>query len=302
MTRWAWVGLALPLVGCVIPFVHSRREQPQPPEAVRRFSAQAQALGRFPGPPELPDVTRSMSAAIEALPEVTGGEQLAREVRRRAEAMRLTEPPEAEALARASVSVALEALRRARSSAAQADRDQAVERARQAIQKIEPGQRATLDRAYQEVARAMIVVSGGRTGAAPGSELSQLVARFAVEEPDDARRTGAHAIAALAGALERLPHPPAHAGDTAKELRKRAERLATASALDYSGQLKDALSLAVGALDRAALPLAARRLLDEAHAAVEALRADRPFDLQRAAAQEPLRLVADAITVRVTAR
>jgi hypothetical protein len=71
----------------------------------------------------------------------------------------------------------------------------------------------------------MIVVTGGRAESVTGSELSQLVARFAVEEPDDARRTGAQVIAAMGDELERLPHPPPHAERVAKELRKRAERL-----------------------------------------------------------------------------
>ena len=110
----------------------------------------------------------------------------------------------------------------------------------------------------------MVVVTGGSTGAATGSELSQLVARFAVEQPDDARRTGAQAIAAMGDALLRLPLAPEHARRTAHELRKRAERLATAPPLDYAGQLKDALSLVVRSLVRAAAPPAERRLLDEA--------------------------------------
>jgi hypothetical protein len=182
------------------------------------------------------------------------------------------------------------------------DKNRAVEAARQAIEKVEPGQPATLDSAYQEVARAMVVVTGGRAAAATGSELSQLVARFAVEEPEDARRTGAQVIAAMGEVLGRLPTPSEHAGRTARELRKRADRLAAAAPLNYSGQLKDALSLVVGALDRADLPPVERRRLDEARAAVEALRADRPLDLQHAAAADALRLVTDAMGASVSPR
>jgi hypothetical protein len=153
-----------------------------------------------------------------------------------------------------------------------------------------------------EVARAMVIVTGGGQGAAGQSELSQLVARFAVAEPADARRTGAQAIAAMADALPRLPRPPAHAMHTAHKLRKRAEELAKAEPLDYAAQLKDALSLVVGALDRAAVSPAERSLLDEARVAVDAIRPDRPLQLQEAAVQEALRLVSDAITVAISAR
>jgi hypothetical protein len=128
------------------------------------------------------------------------------------------------------------------------------------------------------------------------------VARFAVEQPDDARRTGAQAIAAMSDALLRLPLAPEHAARTAHELRKRAERLATASPLDYAGQLKDALSLVVRSLARADAQPGERRLLDEAEVAVAAIRADRPLELQQGAAQDALRLVTDAMTVSVTAR
>jgi hypothetical protein len=58
----------------------------------------------------------------------------------------------------------------------------------------------------------------------------------------------------------------------------------------------------VGSLDRAAAAPAERRLVDEARAAVDAIRDDRPLALQQAAAQEALRLVTDAITVSVSAR
>jgi len=294
------VGLVLTISGCVIPLVHNRREKAQTPDAVQRFSAQAQALTRAPGAPSLPDVTRSMSVAIEALPDVEDGDRMASEVRKQAEAM--SQSNETDALARASLNAALEAVRRSKPRVPQADKDRAVEVAREAIQKIDPGQRATVDTAYREVATAMVVVTGGGKGAATGSELSQLVARFAVEQPDDARRTGAQAIAAMSDALLRLPLAPEHAARTAHELRKRAERLATASPLDYAGQLKDALSLVVRSLARADAQPGERRLLDEAEVAVAAIRADRPLELQQGAAQDALRLVTDAMTVSVTAR
>jgi hypothetical protein len=302
MRRLPWVGLVLPLFGCVMPFVHSHREQPQAPAAVQRFSHEAQARARATGAPGLPDVTRSMGDAIEALPDVKGGDQLAQKVLKQADEMRQRGPDQTDALARASLEAALEAVRRAKPAVPQRNKDQAIEVARHAIEKIEPGHQATVDIAYQDVAHAMVVVTGGRAGAETGSELSQLVARFAVEEPDDARRTGAQAIAVMGDELPRLALPPEHASRTARELRKRADRLATAPALEYAGQLKDALSLVVGSLDRATASPAERRLLDEAKVSVGAIRADRPLDLQQAAAAAALRLVTDAITVSLTAR
>jgi hypothetical protein len=302
MKRPTCIALVLPLVGCVLPFVHSHREEPRTPAAVLRFSSEAQALMRAPGAPALPEVTRSMSDAIEALPNVDGGGRLANEVRKQADAMAEGAPSEADVRARASLGTALEAVRRAKASASQADKDKAVEAARQAIEKVAPGQRATIHVAYAEVARAMVVVTGGHAPAATGSELSQLVTRFSVEERDEARRTGAQAIAAMSDALQHLPHAPEHAERTARELRQRAERLATAPALDYAGQLKEALTLVVGALDRATVSPAERRLVDEAKVAVEAIRADRPLELQQAAMAAALRLVTDAIEVGVTAR
>lgn len=300
--RLPLVGLVVTLSGCVIPLVHNRPEKAHSPDAVQRFSAQAQALTRAPGAPSLPDVTRSMSVAIEALPDVQDGDRMASEVRKQAEAMRRRGPSETDALARASLNAALEAVRRAHPKVPQSDKDQAVAVARQAIEKIDPAERATVDAAYREVASAMVVVTGGSKGAATGSELSQLVARFADEQPDDARRTGAQAIAAMSDALLRLPLPPEHARRTAHELRKRAERLATASPLEYAGQLKDALSLVVRSLAGVAAQPAERQLLDEAKGAVDAIRVDRPLELQQAAAQDALRLVTDAMTVSVNSR
>jgi hypothetical protein len=298
MQRLLW--LVLPLSGCVIPFVHSHREKPQTPAAVQRFSDKAQALTRTPGAPSLPEVTYSMSAAIEALPEVKGRDELALAVSQQAEAM-TQRPNETATLARASLDAGLEAVRRAKPSVPQGDKNKAVAVASLAIEKVEREQPATLNIAYREVARAMVVVTGGRAGAATGHELSQLVARFAVEEPDDARRTGAQAIAAMGEAFERLPRPPEHAAHVAKELRKRAERLASASSLDYAAQLQDALSVVVRSLDHAAVEPAHRRLLDEAKVAIGAIRDDRPLELQQAAAAAALRLVTEAIEVSVSA-
>jgi hypothetical protein len=300
MKRSTWILPVLSLFGCVLPFVHSHREEARTPAAVERFASEAQALSRAPATPALSAVTRSMSDAIEALPDVDGGGQLALDVRKQAKAMTDAAPNDAGALARASLGTALEAVRRAKANASRAEKDKAVETARQAIEKVQPGQPATITLAYTEVARAMAVVTSGHAPAATGSELSQLVARFAVEERDEARRTGAQAIAAMGDALQHLPRPPPHGERTTNELRKRAEQLASAPALDYSGQLKEALTLVVKSLDHAELTAAQRRLVDEAKVAVELIRADRPLELQQGAMADALRLVTDAIEVGVT--
>ena len=295
--------LVLTLSGCVIPLVHNRREKPQTPEAVQRFSAQAHALTRAPGAPSLPEVTRSMSVAIEALPDVTDGDRLASEVRTQAEAMRQRAPNETDALARTSLNAALEAVRRAKPNVPQADKDQAVEVARRAIEKIDPAERATVDVAYREVASAMVVVTGGRTGAATGSELSQLVARFAVEQPDDARRTGAQAIAAMSDALAA---PAARAG-----ARTATPPASCASA--RSGSRRPRRSSMRGSSRRRCRSWSARSLAPPRRPRIGACSTRRRSRWMRsapivrwsckpAAAQDALRLVTDAMTVSVTAR
>jgi hypothetical protein len=288
--RLACLGVVVTLVGCVrIPFLRVHRDSPRPPEAVVRFSNESQALGRAPAAADLAEATRSMSYAIEALPEVQGGDQLARTVRTQAEAMgQSAQDP------RTSLDAGLEAVRRAKSNAPKGSKEQAVEQAQQAIEKIAPDEPATVDAAYRQVARAMVVVTGGGAVSSSGSELSRLVARFAVDEPDNARRTGAQAIVEVADQVERLPFAHQHEAD---DLRKKAGQLAAASPLDYAPKLKEALTLAIKSLDRESAPAATRQLLDEARVAVDAIRPDRPLELQRPAAQEALRLVADAITV-----
>jgi hypothetical protein len=292
--RVGLVALVLPVVGCVIPGGHHGRVVPHSPEAVQRFTRKAEALVGTPSAPSLSELTYSMSAAVEALPQVKDGEQLEQRLSKLAEEMN-ERPNEAETLARSSLDVALEAVERARPPIPRQDKDRAVDGARRAITKAKAGEPTTVVAAYREVARAMQLLTNGTGEAARGGELSQLVARFTVDEPDDAQRTGAQAIAAMAEALKGLAWPAEGAEHSAKELEARAEKLAKASSLEYAGQLKAALSLSLRALDRAALPAAERRLLDEARPAVEAIRDDRPLALQHAAAAVALRLVTEAM-------
>jgi hypothetical protein len=198
--------------------------------------------------------------------------------------------------ARPALEAALAALKTSRSVVRESERDQSVEAARQAVGRIDQDP-STVDAAYREVARAMVIVTGGRTERQDAGRLQSLVLRFAVEEAAEARRTGAQAIAGVASALPELPLSIEHVARITHDLQERADRLSAAAPLDYAGQLKDALAAIEVALHGAHPPPAAEALLVEARQAVDALRADRPFELQRACAQDALRLIADALTV-----
>jgi hypothetical protein len=289
--RWL-LALAISTVGCVrIPFLRAKHEQHGSPEVVLRFASQADQLGRVPNAPGLPQVTRTLASAVEALPEVPNRRELGLRIHAQANALM-----HAVTAARPALDAALEALKTTKSAVRESERDQSVEAARQAVERIDQDP-ATVQAAYREVARAMVIVTGGRTERQDAGQLQALVLRFAVEEAAEARRTGARAIAAVASALPGLPIPVKHVGRVARELQERADRLAGAPLLDYAGKLKEALAAILAALDGAQSPPAAKLLLVEARQAVDALRPDRPFELQRACAQDALRLIADALTV-----
>src|SRR5262249_23167589 len=126
---------------------------------------------------------------------------------------------------------------------------------------------------------------------APGASLPALVARLAVDDDEGARRTGPQLVYAIAEELRALR------GDTG-DLAKRADRLAGAGPLEYAPALRDALERAVEALSKLRVSAPAFvALRSEAHDAVQRIARDRPFELQRPAAQDALRLIADALTV-----
>src|SRR5262249_42251120 len=84
----------------------------------------------------------------------------------------------------------------------------------------------------------------------------------------------------------------------AGDLDQHAERLARAAPLEYAPALRDALERVVDALGRLRVSAPAfAALLSQAHDAVQRIARDRPFELQRPAAQDALRLIADALTV-----
>jgi hypothetical protein len=139
--------------------------------------------------------------------------------------------------------------------------------------------------------RTFLLFTGGRSVLAFGAELPQLVARFAVEDDDAARRTGAQALYALARQLQAL-------GANPHDLSERADKLTRAAPLDYAPQLREALERAVDAIGtlHPANP-ATDSLIAQAREAVQRIARDRPFELQRPAVQDALRLISDALIV-----
>jgi hypothetical protein len=277
--RRSAIALAVLLGGC-FPFFGGKGDPPRTPDAVVRFASAANALGVPPDPPPLPEVTRLLAGAVESLPAAPEERALGQKIDAEARAMR---GPDQEA-ARRSLALALQALEKMKKPAGSTrDRQRALADVQQA---------ANIDEGYRAVARAMLLFTGGQPEVASGGELSALVARFASEDAEAARRTGAQVVYALAAALGGLH---ADAGD----LRQRAARLVDAAPLAYAPELRDALALAVDALAKLPQPTPAfAALRQQAQQAMQRIVRDRPFDLQRAVMQDALRLVSDAITVR----
>jgi hypothetical protein len=292
--------MSLLLIGC-IPFLHSKPEPPRMPAMVERFAAEASALGIEPAQPTLPAVTRTLGHAVEALPWTKNGAELGAQIGAEAQAMEKDGAAEEVEHARRSLSLELEAADAVKQTAgSQAERERALLGARQSVESLAVSSRPAVEDAYRAVARALLAVCGGGGLASTSNPLADLVARFAVEDADAARRTGAQLAFAMASTLDELPAAPHKNAQRAAELRKHAQRLADAGTLDYSAQLKEALTIAVDALtavERAQRFSALAALRAEARAAVGRINADRPFELQRAAAQDAVRLLADALTV-----
>ena len=272
------------------------------PAMVERFASEASALGLAPAQPELPAVTRTLGHAVESLPwtQIAGdrGAKIAAE----AQAMENDGADKEAEHARRSLTLALEAADAVKKApGSQAERQRALGAARQAVESLAPdAPRSAVEDAYRAVARALLAVCGGGGSATTDHPLEGLVARFAVEDADQARSTGAQLTYAMARALDELPQRPAKVASLAGKLRAEAQKLADAPTLDYSAQLKKALTLAVEALaavvqrERSG---ALETLRAEARDAVHRINSDRPFELQRPAAQDAIRLLADALTV-----
>jgi hypothetical protein len=284
--RLCLIGLALQWLvmvsaGC-LPFFGGKRAPPRAPAAVQRFAAGASALGLPPSPPPLSEVTRLLASAVESLPNAPGARERAREIDAQAQAMHGDAADDGRR-ARLSMSLALQALQKMRKPAgSKQDREHALQNVQETVG-VHDG--------YRAVARALAIFTGGQPGLIAGAALPALVARFAIEDDDMARRTGAQAVFAVGEALR------AHGVD-AGNLSQRAEQLASAAPLEYAPALRDALQQAVEALRKVKASAAAfASLTAEAHDAVERIARDRPFELQRPAAQDALRLIADALTV-----
>jgi hypothetical protein len=279
--RGSAIALSLWLLLCAgcFPFFGRKGEPPRTPDAVVRFASAANALGVPPSPPPLPEVTRLLAGAVESLPAAPGANELGQKIAVEAQTMRGTADPEA---ARRSLSFAVQAIERMKKPAGSPKDHQ------QAIADVQKA--GSIEDGYRAVARALLLFTGGPL--ATGEDLPALVARFAVEDTDAARRTGAQVLYALASALVAVHADP---GD----LQQRAQRLTDADPLSYTPQLRDGLAVAIDALAKLKqTPPAVEALRVQGHAAVQRITRDRPFELQRPVVQDALRLLSDAITVK----
>jgi hypothetical protein len=293
--------MPLLLAGC-LPFWRGKPEPPRPPEVVQRFFTAAEALGVPPASPSLAEVTHALGRAVVALPATPPARELGQKIEGEAQAME-TQPATALAHAPASLALALQAIDgMKRPAGAASDRRHSVDEAQKAVRAVSaPATDAgRVAEAYRAIARALLVVTGAKGSQAPASALLALVARLAVDDTEQAQRTAAQALYAVADAFDALPSPSSKVHERAAELRTRAAALGDAEPLDYAARLKTALDAAVDALDAVG---EARRLpaLDslrrQARDAVARITPERPFELQRARVQDALRLVCDGITI-----
>jgi hypothetical protein len=296
--KLGWLPFAL--VGC-ISFQHDKAATPRTPAMVQRFADEASALGIPPSSPRLADLTRTLARAVESLPRGPTLHDFGQQIEAQANTLETQESVEP---VRRSLDTALRAVAGLkRPAGSEKDRQRAMDEARRAVDALGAtsatnGSRAPIESAYRAVAHAMLIVTGGQAAGASGRELPALVAHMAVEESEQARRSGAQVVYAIAGALETLPSHPLKAQHLAGKLRTLADRLADASELDYSPLLKEALAIAVEALDAVEkVHVALATLRTQARTAVERIAIDRPFALQRAVAQDAVRLIADALAV-----
>ena len=273
---------------------------------VQRFADETTALGIAPSPPQLAEVTRTLARAVESLPRLRQAHELGRQIDAEAQAMETPGGADEAEHARRSLALALQAIEGLnKPKGDSAERQRALDEAHQTINALGAASRSTesraaLENAYRAVGRAMLVVTGQHGVAARSSDLAALVTRFAAEDVGQASRTGAQIVYAMGGAFDALPSPPPKVQRLAAELRSRADRLAQATALDYSAQLKEALTVgedALAAVEKAQRFSALTTLRTQAHAAIAAISAERPFELQRPAVQDAFRLLADALTV-----
>lgn len=297
--------LAFVSAGC-FPFVRGKPEPAHTPAMVQQFADETTALGIAPSPPRLADVTRTLARAVEALPRMRQAHELGRQIDAEAQAMETSGGADEAAHARRSLTLALQAIEGSnKAKDPTGERRRALDEAHHATDAIGATSganqsRAAIENAYRAVGRAMLVVSGQPGVAARGSDVAALVTRFAAQDGDQACRTGAQIVYAMGGAFDALPSAPAKVQRLAAELRSRANRLAQATALDYAAQLKEALAVAedaLAAIEKAQRLSALQTLRTQAHTAIAAISAERPFELQRPAVQDAFRLLADALTL-----
>jgi hypothetical protein len=288
--------------GC-LPFFHAKPEPPRPPAMVRRLVEQTNALGVPPSAPRLPALTHTLARAVEALPKTPAVHDSAQQIESEAGAMEHGGEGNEREPARRGLTAALLAVERMKNPAGgKGERERAMARAHRALEQLAtapPPATDAIEEAYRAVAATLLVATGGHV-VAGGSDLSALIARFAVADAEEALRSAPQVVYAMAGKLDAIPDHPGKVTRSAAELRKRAERLADAATLEQAAQLKEALRIALNALDaveHAKREADLQRLRKEAHAAFERISAERPLELQRAAVQDAFRTVADLLAV-----
>ena len=298
--------LACLWAGC-FPFAPNKPEQPRTPAMVQRFADETSALGVAPSPPRLTDLTRTMARAVESLPRQRQAHEMGRQIDAEAQAM---EPPataadEAEHAHR-SLTLALEAIEKMNKPAgASADRQRALQEAHQAVDALAPAARAAesrtaLENAYRAVGSVMLLSVSGEHGAAAGAAIwarwsrasrsgsragaPRLSRRSCTRWPVRSRRclrrrrrcnTWPRSCAAAPNGWRRRPR------STTRRSSKRA-----AVAED-----------AIAAVEKPQRFAALESLRTQARAAIAAVSAERPFELQRPAVQDAFRLLADALTI-----
>jgi hypothetical protein len=279
--RVALTALALFSASC-LPFFGGKGPPPRSSLAIQQFTTAANELGLPPSPPPLADVTRLLGAAVESLSRAPGAHERGQEIVAHANAMNGTPDQNAEH-ARRSVELALGVLEQMKKpSGSKKARDEALRAVREAVGVFD---------SYRALGRALALFSGGQPGVVAGTTVHALVARISVENDETARRTVAETLFAIAEALRALQVDP---GDLAE----RAGKLPGKAPLEYCPALRDALDRAVAALGthKSGTPAFAT-LVTEARHAVERVTRDRPFELQRPAIQDALRLISDALTI-----
>jgi len=288
--------------GC-LPFARDKPRRQHPSATTQRLADEANALGVPPSPPALSEVTHTMARAVESLPKVPDAHAAGQKIEDEARAMEREGDAGLVEHARRSAAVALGAVEQMKNPAGDKnERERVLGEAHSAVDRLSatpPPATQQIADVYRAVSAALLTATGGHAVAA-GRDLQSLLARFATADAEEAVRSAPQVLYAMSAALESLSGGSGKVTRLAGELRRRAERLAGADTLEQSTQLKDALGVAVDALDaveRTRRDVDLQSLRKEARAAVARIISERPLELQRGAVQDAFRIVADGIAL-----